>query len=143
MPLGRPRGLLAQHQRLKLPAVQRLPVDQCLRHAVQDLPGLCEDNPGSGFRRVDQATAGIVLVRNDPWDVMRIVELSRATYANMVQNLAWAVGYNAITLPLAAGVLAIFGFVLPAWVEAVLMSVSTVVVALNSQTLRGLKLESW
>jgi len=73
---------------------------------------------------------------------MRIVELSRTTYANMVQNLAWAVGYNAITLPLAAGVLAIFGFVLPAWVEAVLMSVSTVVVALNSQTLRGLKLES-
>ena len=59
----------------------------------------------------------------------------------MVQNLAWAVGYNAIALPLAAGVLAGIGFVLPAWVGAVLMSLSTIIVAINAQTLRGLNLQ--
>jgi Cu2+-exporting ATPase len=58
----------------------------------------------------------------------------------MVQNLAWAVGYNAIALPLAAGVLAGVGFVLPAWVGALLMSLSTIIVAINAQTLRGLDL---
>jgi Cu2+-exporting ATPase len=58
----------------------------------------------------------------------------------MVQNLAWAVGYNAIALPLAAGVLAPLGFVLPVWIGALLMSLSTIVVALNAQTLRGLDL---
>jgi Cu2+-exporting ATPase len=58
----------------------------------------------------------------------------------MVQNLAWAVGYNAIALPLAAGVLAPLGFVLPAWVGAVLMSLSTIIVAINALTLRGLNL---
>jgi Cu2+-exporting ATPase len=59
----------------------------------------------------------------------------------MVQNLAWAVGYNAIALPLAAGVLANIGFVLPAWVGAVVMSLSTIIVAINAQTLRGLNLQ--
>ncbi len=59
----------------------------------------------------------------------------------MVQNLAWAVGYNAIALPLAAGVLAGVGFVLPAWVGAVLMSLSTIIVAINAQTLRRLNLQ--
>jgi Cu2+-exporting ATPase len=60
----------------------------------------------------------------------------------MVQNLAWAVGYNALALPLAAGALAGAGIVLPAWVGAVLMSLSTIIVAVNAQTLRGLDLQS-
>jgi len=64
-----------------------------------------------------------------------------SAYVDKVQNLAWAVGYNAIALPLAAGVLAGIGFVLPAWVGAVLMSLSTIIVAINAQTLRGLNLQ--
>ena len=72
-------------------------------------------------------------MRNDPRDITRIVRLSRASYTKMVQNLAWAVGYNAIALPLAAGVAAPLGLVLPAWVGAVLMSLSTIIVALNAQ----------
>ena len=81
-----------------------------------------------------------MLVRNDPGDIVRIIRLSRASYHKMIQNLAWAVGYNALALPLAAGVLAGVGFILPAWVGAVLMSLSTIIVALNAQTLRRLRL---
>lgn len=83
-----------------------------------------------------------MLIRNDPRDVVGIIALSRATYRKMVQNLAWAVGYNAIALPLAAGVLAGVGIVLPVWLGAVLMSVSTIIVAINAQTLRGLRLRA-
>jgi Cu2+-exporting ATPase len=89
---------------------------------------------------VARAAAGIVLVRNDPRDVAAIIALSRATYRKMVQNLAWAVGYNVVALPLAAGVLAGIGIVLPVWAGAVLMSLSTIIVALNAQTLRRLRL---
>ncbi len=89
---------------------------------------------------VARASAGIVLVKNDPRDVSSIITLSRASYTKMVQNLAWAIGYNAIALPLAAGVLAPIGFVLPMAVGALLMTLSTVIVALNAQTLRSLKL---
>jgi P-type Cu2+ transporter len=78
----------------------------------------------------------VVLVRSDPRDVPRIVALSRATWRKMIQNLWWAAGYNVVAIPLAAGVLARIGIVLPAAVGAVLMSVSTVVVALNAQLLR-------
>ena len=77
-------------------------------------------------------------MRNDPRDIARIIRLSRASYRKMVQNLIWAVGYNVIALPLAAGILAGVGFVLPAWVGALLMSLSTIIVALNAQTLRRL-----
>ena len=89
---------------------------------------------------VARASAGIVLVKNDPRDVARIIELSKASYRKMVQNLAWAVGYNVLALPLAAGVLAPLNIVLPPAIGALLMSLSTVVVALNAQTLRGLQL---
>jgi Cu2+-exporting ATPase len=82
----------------------------------------------------------IVLVRSDPRDVPRIIELSRATYRKMVQNLAWATGYNVIAIPLAAGVLAGRGFLLSPAVGAVLMSASTVIVALNAQLLRRTRL---
>jgi P-type Cu2+ transporter len=78
----------------------------------------------------------VVLVRSDPRDVPRLVELSRATYRKMVQNLWWAAGYNIIAIPLAAGVLQPWGIVLSPAVGAVLMSASTVIVAINAQLLR-------
>lgn len=79
-------------------------------------------------------------MKNDPRDITRIIRLSRASYRKMIQNLAWAAGYNVLALPLAAGILAPFGFVLPAAVSALLMSLSTIIVALNAQTLRRLHL---
>jgi Cu2+-exporting ATPase len=75
-------------------------------------------------------------VRSDPRDVSRIVGLSRASYRKMVQNLWWAAGYNVIAIPAAAGALAGWGLVLSPAVGAVLMSASTVIVALNAQLLR-------
>lgn len=83
-----------------------------------------------------------MLVENDPLDVLAALRLSRATYRKMMQNLAWATGYNAIALPLAAGVLVGVGFVLSPAAGAVLMSASTVVVAINAMTLRRTKLGS-
>jgi Cu2+-exporting ATPase len=78
----------------------------------------------------------IVLVRSDPRDVPKIISLSRATYRKMIQNLWWAAGYNIVAIPLAAGVLSKFGILLSPALGAVLMSVSTIVVALNAQLLR-------
>ncbi len=72
--------------------------------------------------------------------MLSVIELSRASYRKMTQNLWWAAGYNLISVPLAAGVLAPFGFVLPMSVGAILMSLSTIVVALNAQLLRRLDL---
>ena len=86
-------------------------------------------------------SAGIILVRSDPRDVVRVFALSRATYRKMVQNLAWATGYNAVALPLAAGALAPVGLTLSPAVGALLMSLSTVIVALNAQLLRRAGLE--
>ena len=82
----------------------------------------------------------VVLVRSDPRDVPRIVALSKATYRKMIQNLWWAAGYNIVAIPLAAGLLAPWGFVLSPAVGAVLMSLSTVIVALNAQLLRRVRL---
>jgi P-type Cu2+ transporter len=86
-------------------------------------------------------SAGIVLASDDPRGVVAARRLSAASYRKMIQNLWWAAGYNLAAIPLAAGILAPVGFVLPMAVGAVLMSLSTVVVALNAQLLRRVDLE--
>jgi len=112
---------------------------------VNDAPALTQADIGIAIGAgtdVAIESAGIVLASSDPRGVAKIVKLSKATYRKMLQNLAWATGYNAIAIPLAAGVTASFGFVLSPAVGAVLMSISTIVVAINAQFLRKLDLQS-
>ena len=94
---------------------------------------------GSGTDVAVEAS-DVVFVRTDPRDVPRIIALSRASYRKMVQNLWWAAGYNVFAIPLAAGVLAAQGILLAPAFAAVLMSASTVIVAINAQLLRRAKL---
>ncbi|MCC8929228.1 MULTISPECIES: heavy metal translocating P-type ATPase [Nocardiaceae] len=86
------------------------------------------------------ASAGVILASDDPRSVLSVIELSKASYRKMKQNLWWAAGYNLISVPLAAGVLAPIGFVLPMSIGAILMSLSTIIVAANAQLLRRLDL---
>ena len=111
---------------------------------VNDAPALARSDVGLAIGAgtdVAIESAGVVLASSDPRSVTGVIRLSRASYRKMVQNLTWAAGYNVVAIPLAAGVLAPWGFTLSPAVGAIAMSASTVIVALNAQLLRRVPLD--
>ena len=131
--------VLPEEKAEKIKEVQRRGLSVAMvGDGVNDAPALTQSDLGIAIGAgtdVAVQSADVVLVRNDPRDVVAVLGLSRATYGKMVQNLLWATGYNVVAIPLAAGVAAAWGVLLTPAVGAVLMSASTVIVAINARLL--------
>ena len=111
---------------------------------VNDAPALTQADAGIAIGAgtdVAVESGDVVLTRNNPEDVARLLKLSRAVYKKMIQNLVWALGYNIIAIPAAAGVFAFVGFFLRPEVGALVMSLSTVIVVVNAMTLKKVNLD--
>jgi len=110
---------------------------------VNDAPALTRADIGIAIGRgteVAVQSAGLILVKSNPLDVVKILKLSAASYRKQMQNIWWGAGYNIIMIPLAVGILAPWGILVPPALGAVFMSISTIIVAINAQTLRRVDL---
>ena len=136
--------VLPEHKDLKVTELQKQGKQVAMvGDGVNDAPALIRADVGIAIGSgtdVAIESAGIILLKSNPLDVVKIFDLSHASYRKMIENLIWAAGYNVIALPLAAGVLAPVGIILSPAVGALLMSVSTVIVAINAQLLRRMNL---
>ncbi len=132
-------GVLPHEKAEKIREIRRRYRVAMVGDGINDAPALVEADLGIAIGAgtdVAVESADIVLVRSDPRDAVAIIDLAKKTYRKMVENLLWATGYNAVAIPLAAGVLFGAGIVLTPAAGAVLMSASTVIVAVNARMLR-------
>jgi Cu2+-exporting ATPase len=132
-------GVLPHEKAEKIREVQQRYRVAMVGDGINDAPALVEADVGIAIGAgtdVAVESADIVLVRNDPRDAAAVIDLAKKTYRKMFENLLWATGYNAVAIPLAAGVLIGAGIVLTPAAGAVLMSASTVIVAINARLLR-------